>query len=174
MSKQYSTASADVINRIERLQQKFHSNLEGVTIQSLFVFSEEPGCALKHQGYPAGAIAKIVSTKDRAAGLADAMIVVDRYTYSGLTEKRKDALIDHELYHFDLARDKDGFPKADGLGRLKLKMRMHDHQLGWFDAIANRHGEHSMEVVQAKELIAASGQIYFNFGDEPDAEQEAA
>lgn len=169
MAKQYSPASKDVDDRIERLRAKYHQNLEGATIQALFVFSDEPGQVLQHQGYPAAGVTKIVSTKERAAGLADALIVIDRYVYAGLSAKRKDALLDHELYHLDRAFDKDGIAKVDVLGRPKLVMRQHDHQLGWFDEIARRHGEDSMEVVQARELIESSGQLYFDFDEDKEA-----
>lgn len=174
MSKQYSPASKDLEDRIARIVRRWHPDLEGVTIQALFVFTDEPGCALKHQGYPAAAVAKIVGTKERAAGMADALIVVDRYTYSGFTEARRDALIDHELQHLTRALDDEGRPKSDVLGRPKLEMRLHDHQLGWFDEIANRHGDASLEVAQARELIQASGQIYFDFGDPGDDDADEA
>jgi len=42
-------------------------------------------------------------------------------------------------------------------------MRKHDHQFGWFDAVAQRHGEASPEVRQARVLMESSGQLYFDF-----------
>lgn len=170
MAKQFSRASKDVLTRIERLVGKHYPELDGVTISALFVFNDDSDPVLTHQGYPAAAMARIVSTRERAAGLEDAMIVIDRATYSGLTTKQCDALLDHELYHITRVIDeKTEQPKADVLGRPKLTIRKHDWQLGWFDEIVQRHGEHSMEVRQARELMEGSGQLYFDF-----AQDEAA
>ena len=33
-------------------------------------------------------------------------------------------------------------------------VRKHDHQFGWFDCVARRHGAHSIEVQQAQQLTA--------------------
>jgi hypothetical protein len=75
------------------------------------------------------------------------------------------ALIDHELEHLTTVLDVDtGKPKFDGQNRPKLQMRQHDHQLGWFDAIARRHGEASPEICQARELLEQTKQLYFDFG----------
>jgi hypothetical protein len=54
-------------------------------------------------------------------------------------------------------------PAFDALDRPKLAMRKHDHQFGWFDEVAQRHGEASPEVRQARVLMEKSGQLYFDF-----------
>jgi hypothetical protein len=54
-------------------------------------------------------------------------------------------------------------PVFDAVGRPKLLMRKHDHQFGWFDEVAQRHGEASPEVRQARVLMESSGQLYFDF-----------
>lgn len=73
------------------------------------------------------------------------------------------ALIDHEIYHLMPAKDKNQRFKCDDQGRPILKLRKHDHQFGWFDEIARRHGENSGEVRQARDLVAKFGQVYFDF-----------
>lgn len=163
MGKRYSKASEDVIHRVARLREKYYPELEGVTITCLFVFSDENEQVLTHQGYPALATVKKTSTRDRAAGLADAIIVVDRYAYSTMTGRQSDALLDHELYHLEPVLDETGTVAADAIGRPKLTMRLHDRQYGWFDKIAERHGDASIEVSQAKLLADTSGQLYFDF-----------
>jgi hypothetical protein len=50
------------------------------------------------------------------------------------------------------------------LDRPKLTLRRHDFQAGWFHEIAQRHGEASPEVRSAKQLMAGTGQLYFDFG----------
>lgn len=164
MSKSYSNASEDVYKRIERLRDKHHKELENVTIGALFVFVDGTEQCLTHGGYPAAAVARITPLRDRAAGLPDAMIVVDRFVYSSLTGPQCEALLDHELYHFERVMSKQtGKPKVDAVNRPKLQIRKHDRQFGWFDEIALRHGQHSVEVMQAKAVLDQTGQLYFDF-----------
>lgn len=166
--KIYSQAP-DVTGCIEKIQAAHHEGLEGVTVSALFVFDDESSVSvLKHQGYPAGAVVRITPLKDRALGMADATIVVDRSGWLALSARQRDALIDHELTHLEVKTDeeegaKDPVPVFDGLGRPKLLMRKHDHQFGWFDEVAQRHGEASPEVRQARALMESSGQLYFDF-----------
>ena len=167
MSKRYAPASEDVQHKIAALREEYYADeaFENVTIGALFVFddeSDEP--VLTHHGYPAAALVRVVGSRDRAAGLADAQIVVDRSVYAGLTTKQQYALLDHELHHLELVTDAKGVVRFDAQGRPRLKCRKHDWQMGWFDEIANRHGEHSMERLEAKQLVEASGQLYFSFG----------
>lgn len=164
--KTYSAASADLLKRIERMQEEHHPDLAKVTVGALFVFDDEKSeSVLKHQGYPAAAVVRITPLKDRALGLADAIVVVDRAYWAGLGAAQMNALIDHELEHLTTVVDPDtGKRKFDGLDRPKLAMRQHDHQLGWFDAVARRHGEASPEICQARQLLEQTKQLYFDFG----------
>ena len=162
--KQYSAVSDDVIGHVEAIRAKHHIHLFGVTIGLLFVFSDESEQVLEHEGYRAAAVAKIVGLRERAAGMADALIVFDRYVWSGLSSKAKDALVDHELTHIvPVIKEDTGAPKHDSLGRFKLRMRKHDHQIGWFDDVVNRHAEHSVEMQQVAEILAGNGQMFFDF-----------
>jgi hypothetical protein len=167
--KIYSQAP-DVTGCIEKIQAAHHDGLEGVTVSALFVFDDESAVSvLKHQSYPAGAVVRITPLKDRALGMADATIVVDRCGWLSLSARQRDALIDHELTHLEVKTDEpdgsdDPVRVFDGLGRPKLLMRRHDHQFGWFDEVAQRHGEASAEVRQSRRLLESSvGQLYFDF-----------
>jgi hypothetical protein len=166
MAKRYAIASDDVCGRLNKLRSQHYPELEGVTVTALFVFSDENEHVLTEKGYPAIATMKITSARDRAAGLADAIVTVDRYSYSGLTREQSNALLDHELHHLQRVIDDNGQPKADTVGRPKLKIRPHDRHFGWFDEIARRHGHHSIEVMQASQLAMSTGQLYFNFSAE--------
>lgn len=162
MAKRYDHASEDVLQHIKTLRKKYYDYLESVTVGALFVSDEDGVSCLEHQGYPAAAVCRIVPTRDRAAGLTDVLIIVDTAIWQGFDAKRKAALIDHELYHIEPVV-KDGVQKFDVQDRPKVKIRKHDYQFGWFDEIANRHGEASGEVSQAKLLVEMSGQLYFDF-----------
>lgn len=163
--KTYSEAP-DVDGTIEDVLERHHAELDGVLVAALFVFDDEESSksVLQHQGYPAQAVTRIRPLRDRAMGMRDALIVVDRANWVSLTQPQRDALIDHELTHLTRVLDPESErPVADALGRPKLAMRHHDHQFGWFDEIAQRHGDASPEVRQAKRLMESSGQLYFDF-----------
>lgn len=164
--KAYSASSTDLADCIERMQEEHHLDLHGVTVAALFVYDDEASSesVLSHQGYPAAAVIRLTPTRDRALGVADAVIVVDRAHWLTLILEQKDALIDHELTHLTRVIDEEsGGPVFDAVNRPKLKMRMHDRQLGWFDEVAERHGEHSAEASQARQLLESTQQLYFNF-----------
>lgn len=161
--KTYSQAP-DVSAIIDKILLLHHQDLDGVTVVGLFAFdSEESGPVLKHGGYPAGAVVRITPVKDRAMGIADSTIVVDRAGWLALSQRQREALIDHELTHLTWKQDKEGDAVYDVLDRPKLAMREHDHQFGWFDEVAQRHGEASPEVRQARVLMEETGQLYFDF-----------
>lgn len=82
--------------------------------------------------------------------------------YVGSSPAERAALIDHELYHLELVRDKTDRLKRDYMGRPQLTIRLHDHQFGWFDAIAKRHGETSQECQQAQRFHSHA-QLYLPF-----------
>jgi hypothetical protein len=174
--KVYSAASIDLETAIESMVKQYHPDLQQVRIAALFVFDDEKSeQVLSHNGYPAAAVVRITSLRERALGMADAVIVVDRASWQSLTHQRHCALIDHELTHLARRLDSDTQqPIFDALGRPKLQMRRHDHQLGWFDEVAQRHGEQSVEVRQARELVQSTYQLYFEFGPpSPPPEDEA-
>ncbi|MDB6104072.1 MAG: hypothetical protein JWO52_4071 [Gammaproteobacteria bacterium] len=162
--KTYSLAP-DVEPTIKSVLYDHHGELIGVRVGSLFVFDDEDSLpVLTHQGYPAQAMVKITPVRDRTLGMADVVIMIDRATWLALSQPQRDGLIDHELTHVARVLDKEsGRPKFDALGRPKLRIRPHDYMMGWFDEVAQRHGDASPEVRQAKQLMESSGQLYFDF-----------
>lgn len=174
--KVYSAASVDLETAIESMVREYHPDLQNVRIVALFMYDDEKSeQVLQHNGYPAGAVVRITTLKERALGMADAVIVVDRAYWQTITHMQHIALIDHELTHLTRKLDPDTQqPLWDALGRPRLQMRRHDHQLGWFDEVAQRHGEHSVEVRQARDLVQSTYQLYFEFGPPaPPPEQES-
>lgn len=163
--KTYSKVSDSVERAITRMRQEHHDYLADVLIGALFIFDlEGTDAVLTHNGYPAAALIRIVPLRDRAAGMPDAQIIVDRSSWMTLSSATGDALIDHELTHLERVVDTDtGAPMFDAVDRPKLAIRRHDQQMGWFDEVARRHGEASMEARQARQLIQQTDQLYFNF-----------
>lgn len=142
---------------VDEMVGMYHTPLRDakVTIDLLFAFpkSEDDETApVKLHGYPCVAVVKINAYKLRVLGHGDAEITIDAHQWDELSEEERRALIDHELTHLELRTDKDGFVKRDDLDRPLLKMRKHDHQFGWFDEVARRHGSASVEVQQATDF----------------------
>lgn len=163
MATTYEKAPAEITEQISRLIAEWHPKLAkaGVTVDALTALNDS-GHAVKCAGYPALAVVRIISLKDRVKGMADAEIVIDSDAWETLEPAQQDALLDHELYHLEPIEDADGF-KRDSLGRPKLSMRLHDVQVGWFREIATRHGANSPERIQAKKLFDKEQQTFFNF-----------
>ncbi len=162
MSKIYTVCSGAVAQRAERLIELYHSEVKeaGVTIDFLFAYNEN-GNAVELHGYPALAVCKVINLKDRVKGCADVEITIDGKHFGEMSEEQKNALLDHELKHIVVMRDKDGDIATDDHGRPVIEMRKHDYQMGWFTEIAERHGLNSPEVTQARILWANDGQAYF-------------
>lgn len=93
---------------------------------------------------------KITPPELRVLGVADAQMMLDGDRWVLLSREEQMAVIDHELTHLEPTGDID-----DG-GRPKLKLREHDIEVGWFEDVAERHGEHSQERQQARQLASSS------------------
>lgn len=158
---------------LARAMKEFHEELGavGVTVAVLMAHppenkdGEQTGPALKLRGHQCDAIASIVPIAFRAQGMKDALIKIAVDRWDGFTEEQKLALLDHELEHFVVARNLNGDPILDSCGRPKLKMKHHDVELGFFSAVARRHGMASGEVHACRQLIGLQGEIYFPFID---------
>lgn len=182
MGVNYEKCGPDVIERVKKIIQQYHPDLAEVEVRLTLLFASAPKddagqpmrAAVTVGGYPSAAKTKIIGLKDRADGRADAEIIIDADQWDAMSDSQRDALLDHELYHLEVKRDKEtNMPLSDDLGRPKLGMRKHDHQFGWFDEIARRHGDASFEVQQAKAFADEQGQTYFGWASPPDRDVES-
>jgi hypothetical protein len=157
--------------------QTYHAELLDAEVKIDFVFAkpsldkdgEPTGNAITHHGMPALGLCRILNLKDRTKGNGDAEILLDYDFWDSASDAERDALLDHELHHLELKRDKKNRVKRDDLGRPLFKMRKHDRQFGWFDCIARRHGPASQERQQAREIFSEAGQLYWPTLTDPDA-----
>jgi len=166
MGKHYSKMPDETEERVRHIIKCFHPKLlEGkIRIDLLSVSSDKSAAPLMHQGYPAMAVIRATGIKERTKGAGDIEIVFDEAAYLKLSESEKDALVDHELYHAEIqVHKKTGKNKLDCKGRPVIKMRKHDHNFGWFEEIAKRHGPAAQEVKQATRLYVFGKQTYFAF-----------
>lgn len=171
MSAIYSLADKDTEALLQDLVIKYHTDLDstGATFNIVFALrdpedeSEKP--VLSDKGHRVFGLSKIHNLKERTLGLADAEILLDGDAWPRMSKQVKSAVLDHQLQYFEVKRDKEGEFVYDDLQRPILKMRQTDRSFGWFDAVAERHREHSMEVIQMRRLFSESGQIYLPFVD---------
>jgi len=81
----------------------------------------------------------------------DIIIEIAQDIYLGSTIANRQAVMDHELSHIGIKKDKDGFDAFDKNGRLKVFINQHDLQE--FVEIYERHGKYHEDIkkfVEAK------------------------
>lgn len=164
MAIKYTSAGLDTARRAKRLLKKkaYHESLVKARVRIDIIFAESVDgeeAPVKANGYPALAAASSVPAKYRGAVKGDGRIVIDKEAWGELTEKQRDALLDHELYHFEAVIN-EGEIATDGNDRPRLRLRKHDVQLGFFSTIAREHGEHSQEVIQARALVEHARDVF--------------
>ncbi len=120
---------------------------------------EEDDAPVKCHGYPAQAVISVIAYKQRVDKRADAEIVIDEKNWHDLTEPQQRALLDHEITHLEIVKDEHGMVKCDDMGRPKIKLRLHDWQMGGFRSIAARYGDDAPEVILAKDFKEKFGDV---------------
>lgn len=146
MGTYYQEAKDEVAKIAESLMRKFHPDLVkcDVSITFLFAFNSE-GPAITHNGWPAKALVKVTTLRDRVAGLKDALVIIDGECWKEWPTAKRIAIVDHELTHLVPRLDRIGNIKYDDANRPKLFCRLHDFQFGGFDQMVERYGGISEE-----------------------------
>lgn len=124
----------------------------GVSITILMAYNED-GAPVKWARVPAAAVIKVNSLKDRTEGKGDATITIDEDRWEGLSDRRKTALIHHELLHLSVARDKKGAVKRDNVDRPVLKVKPDDFVISGFNRIVELYGEDANERVAVEQIV---------------------
>lgn len=175
MPKLYKKATSEIVELVHEVKRLYHGDLlaEDVTIGVLTVEdSESPDPVLKHHGYPAAAIVKVVPYKERVKGTEDAELVIDLPTWDGLTEPERAAMIDHELHHLEVQKEAESdITKRDNADRPKLRLRVHDFEIGGFDVVVRRHGRYALEAQATAKAYQQLRQLTFDWTNdsrEPD------
>lgn len=117
--------------------------------------------AIRRNGVKALGMTRKMASKDRAMGRGDAEITLDHDWWDKASEAERTALLDHELNHIQVKINQHGVISRDDLGRPQLIMRKHDVDIGWFKIVAERNGEASLERIQARAIMDASGQYFW-------------
>lgn len=169
--KSYTRANDEVQDLAKHIVKVFHADLNdaGLRIDYVFVATDsEEAPALTLHGVTCMAIARIIGPKERAKGLGDCEVVIDEARWIGKTSAEKQAILDHEINHFELRRNKKGRVKLDPNGRPMLSTRKHDIDVGHFIEVAKRHGINSMEVQQMAHIYLEYKQELFSFAQDAD------
>lgn len=142
MTKTYEQADRHTREYIAEMMRTRRPDLAAakVTVSALMV-----GGGLKHHGYASHAAIKVNSLKDRAEGKADCTIELDGDNYAEWKPQEKAAIVHHELLHLELVKDEGGRVEKDDLGRPKLKIRLHDIEIGGFTEIIEQYRESAPE-----------------------------
>ncbi len=157
-----------IYDRMLAIRDRYHGPLKevGVVIDLLLAHAardknDDPtGAAVKHGGYPAAATIRIVSLKDRVAGLGDAQLIVDGDRWGEWTDAELDATLDDKLTQLEIVIDKDGAVVRDDVNRPKLKIRLYDVQIGIFQSVATKHKMDSFAV----QAVATVGKAFVEQG----------
>jgi hypothetical protein len=89
----------------------------------------------------------------RSLHLYDFVILLNHFAWPDLDEKRRTALIHHEITHIAVAKDKNGDPKEDADGNTVYRLRKHD--LEEFRDIVEIYGMYKQDI---EEFVAAAQQ----------------
>src|SRR5678815_2661108 len=100
MGRTYSEATEDVRDMADEVLRRWHPDIieAGVTIKYLFA-NNATGEPLMHGGYPASAVIKKTSLKDRVAGLDDVVLIISEPWWVNHDKHACLALLDHEFTH---------------------------------------------------------------------------
>lgn len=158
----YELAGKELQDALAAVLEQFHPHLRdaGVRVDLLLAHASADangdiaGPALRHHGYQCFATIRIIGLKDRVAGRGDAELLLDGDRCDTWSGDQLQAILDHELTHLELKVADFGHVKRDDIERPLLRTRKHDHQFGWFDCVARRHGKHSVEVQQMERLAS--------------------
>lgn len=178
--KTFTKAPKAIMDRIGQIAKEHHQEdmhigrpneaaSIDVTVEAFLVYGprnkdgEQTGPALTVGGCQAAACIRATRLEERVAGRSDVVIHIDGDRYKEWSPETLNAILDHELEHIKLMRsEKDDTPILDDIGRPKLRMRPHDHDFGWFNNIAKRHGNWAIEVMQASQFVNTElNQLYF-------------
>jgi hypothetical protein len=134
--------------------------------------------SLKHHGYPAAAIISITSPEERVSGGTDLRLRIDSHDWERMNNRRREALIAHELLHIQVATvpGEDTTPVTDDYGRPKIKLRMHDWEVGGFSQIVDWYGDDAIEKQTVNEINERLSQMVLSFmdADQPSKRKAAA
>lgn len=151
MSLIYEKAPEEVNSLITKVMEKYHNELfiAGVKVAATMVSKlgkeDELVPCLKVRGAQAYACIHTVRPSQRLRVQHDAELTIDAFLWEDMGMPQKIAILDHELTHLAIRLDKQGKPKLDDHGFIRLRCVNHDYDISGFYQIVRRHGMKSIE-----------------------------
>lgn len=143
-----TVASAETHNFVYQVMEKYHPELaeHGITVTVFMAekvdkegnSTKEPAIIVRGQACSA----EIRKANQRELGLGSGLLIieVDALEWDNMPEKTRIALMDHELCHFVLKKEKKtGMVKLDGNDKPMLQGVHHDREIGIFYDVIRRH-----------------------------------
>ena len=127
---------------------------------------EPTGHAITFAGVGAAAKIKIETPENRSLYKADARLLIDKHRWDTLDHEQQCALIDHELCHLVVVKNKHGQVQQHDDLRPKLKTRPDDWLINGFREVVERHGESAIDYQNVKAIVHAkdsNGNMLFDF-----------
>lgn len=155
MPKTYELADHTVREMCDRVMAEHHPTLHAAHVSVAILMVRAPtddegvptSNAITVHGQPAKACIRITSLKERALGLADAVMEIDAYRWEQMDEEEQEGLIDHELMHLvaTIGDDEARTVKSDACDRPVLTTRKHDVIFEGFAEVMKRRGRAAPE-----------------------------
>lgn len=152
MSKKvFESAEEQVRAYVDRLLEQHHHDLNEAEVQIGLIFvsdfdkDDNPVPSIKlHGAFAAGCISLVKGV----AGVFNpyqAQIQIDKLYWDNASEEVRLALVDHEIEHIELVRDKNGIVQTDDRNRTMIKLKPDDWVLTGFMSVVRRHGPNAVE-----------------------------
>jgi len=170
MGTKYKKASKEVVDITDKVLEDHHIEVANLETSILCLFAESTGKGLAFlkppltkNGQPCAAMIRQTSLVERVGGMADLVIMIDERRWEDMDENAKIALIDHELCHVSVKRDKKTSDVCyDPSGRPVFCMRPHDYEIGVFTEIIERYGMAAIDCQNVTALVACNAvQLHF-------------
>ncbi len=157
--KTFEQANKGAADMLARVVADYHPGLDEVDVEFLFHKDEKANgeaVRMRVAGYATPGVVKILGPVDRALGHGDVRIIVCKTAWDDMEQPEQRALLDHLLTRVERVGESGDLDEYD---RPKLQKRRADFRLEGFREVAERHGEHAVEV-RALERFANSPQLW--------------
>lgn len=135
---------------VDRLVREHHDDLAKARIAVAWMLDVKPD----RDGHLTLGRLKKATDLDREFREYDLVVMLNSTVWKNLDNKQRTALVDHELCHAALQRDKNGEPIRDERDRLCYRTRKHD--IEEFVAVVKRHGMYLSDIAELVKAAAES------------------
>lgn len=168
-NKVFENAEQQVRPYVDRLLEQYHSEIAQAQVQIGLIFvsdfdkDENPIPAIKlHGAFAAGCIS-LINGVNAVFNPNQCQIQIDKLYWDNASEEVRLALVDHELEHLELVKDKNGITVTDDRNRAKIKLKPDDFVLTGFMSVVRRHGPHAVEAQSVTNVYTQMHPVLLEF-----------